>query len=112
MEVDVGRPAATFEYELASKDMILAPPDERAKSMCVMVRSETSSKSGKAWRGGTIDRSSKNDDGGTHPDRNGPLLGFGSRKTWPSDPRSHQFFGELDNFVYPFFSFTHRQSND
>jgi hypothetical protein len=40
MEVDVGRPAATFEYELASKDMILAPPDERAKGMCVIVRSK------------------------------------------------------------------------
>jgi hypothetical protein len=25
MEVDVGRPAAAFEHELASKDMILAP---------------------------------------------------------------------------------------
>jgi hypothetical protein len=40
MEVDVERPAATFEYELASKDMILAPPDERAKGMCVIVRSK------------------------------------------------------------------------
>jgi hypothetical protein len=26
MEVDVARPAATFDYELASKDMILAHP--------------------------------------------------------------------------------------
>jgi hypothetical protein len=26
MEVDVGRPAAAFEHELASKDMILAHP--------------------------------------------------------------------------------------
>jgi hypothetical protein len=40
MEVDVGRPAATFEYELASKDMIFAPPDERVKGMCVIVRSK------------------------------------------------------------------------
>jgi hypothetical protein len=80
MEVDVGRPAATFEHELASKDMILAPPDERAKTMRVMVRSEMSSKSGKAWRRGSIDRSRKSDDGATRPDRNGPLLGFGSRQ--------------------------------
>jgi hypothetical protein len=40
MEVDVGRPAATFEYERASKDMILAPPDELAKGMRVIVRSK------------------------------------------------------------------------
>jgi hypothetical protein len=33
MEVDVARPAATFEYELASKDMILVPPHERAKGI-------------------------------------------------------------------------------
>ena len=33
MEVDVARPAATFDYELASKEMILAPSDERAKGM-------------------------------------------------------------------------------
>jgi hypothetical protein len=40
MEADVARPAATFEYELASKDMMLAPPDERVKGMCVIVRSK------------------------------------------------------------------------
>jgi hypothetical protein len=32
MEVDVARPAATFEYELASKDMILVPPPNGRKA--------------------------------------------------------------------------------
>jgi Lon protease (S16) C-terminal proteolytic domain len=31
MEVDVARPAATFEYELASKDMILVHPTNGRK---------------------------------------------------------------------------------
>jgi hypothetical protein len=88
--------------------MILAPPDELAKSTCVMVRSETSSKSGKAWQRGTIDRSSKSDDGATRPDRNGPLLGWFTARHGQAI-RRRIIFWELDNFVYPFSSFRHSQ---
>jgi hypothetical protein len=40
------------------------------------------------------------------------MVGFGSRQDRAKESDVASIFWELDNFVYPFSSFTHRQSND
>jgi len=55
MEVDVGRPAAAFEHELASKDMIVAHSRRTGEELVCHGAFRNEFQKRKAWRRGTRD---------------------------------------------------------